>query len=329
MLLRMRTAVGNGAEIVDLAGNDEIQLGDEEIKVLVRMIAEMEASAKERALAADEARARLDRAREGNVIPDYNAFILDSSKEEAEEQAQWESACRVIWPDDQSFEYSSTVAAGETIEDHDDTNNPPSYRFTPRSQRMHHSSLEGGVGRGARRGVAGRAKILFRTALARHNIQQKALLFEAASRSLAVEEAGTGCQHLSLQHNALGPRSAAHLGALLRSSNTLQTLALGCSPLGDAGATLIGRALPHTRTLHTLALQVRWPWMAADGRGWPRMAADGHGWPRMAADGRGWPWMAALIIASPPSSSHRACSRAAGLQRDVGGRAAPCGGRRP
>lgn len=251
VLLRLRTAVGNGSELVDLGGNEVNQLGDDEVKVLIRMISDMEASAKARVLAADNAKLALMRAREGDVLPDYNAFNLDHSKDDAAEEKLWDAACRVVWDDD-PIEY----AEGKEMVDEDD-GRPLSYRFTPRSQRASQMSYSDGVavGGGARRATAGRAKILFRTAIARYNRQQQGLLFEAAAATLAVEEAGTGCQHLSLQHNSFGSRGCAHLGALVRSSNTLQTLALGCNPIGDAGAALIGRALPHSRVLVTLALQ--------------------------------------------------------------------------
>ena len=98
--------------------------------MLVRLIIESEAAAKQRARAADRAQAALDKAREGVAIPDFNAFLLDTTTGDPDELA-WEEGCAVQWPDDQVM----ATAVGETSSKGEDGEPPPSYRFTPRSQR--------------------------------------------------------------------------------------------------------------------------------------------------------------------------------------------------
>jgi Ran GTPase-activating protein (RanGAP) involved in mRNA processing and transport len=97
--------------------------------------------------------------------------------------------------------------------------------------------------------------VLFRRALSRHNLQQRALLAYAMEALVKKEEAGSGVQALALQGNALGSLGAAHLAFLVRKSSTLRCLSLGCNPIGDEGATLLGRALHSSASLETLALQ--------------------------------------------------------------------------
>ena len=131
---------------------------------------------------------------------------------------------------------------------------PPSYRFTPREERSGYGESDdhkSGVGRHA----AGRAKVLFRAALQRHSMRQKALLAAAAVAAVEYEEGGQGCKHLLLQKNCIGSRGCAQVCTLVRTSETLETLALACTPLGDAGGALLGRALQHARTLKTLSAQ--------------------------------------------------------------------------
>ena len=80
--------------------------------------------------------------------------------------------------------------------------------------------------------------MLFKAALGRHSLQQKALLAEVVKAAVDIEEAGTGCQHLSVQGNDFGSRGAAHIASYMRSSDTLQTLDVGQNGIGDTGATL-------------------------------------------------------------------------------------------
>ena len=245
VLLKLRTAVGNGNDLVDLSCNG---LNDEHIRELSRMIAEQDSAARSRALAAEEARLKLEKAREQNEAPSFDALFL-AGADDAEEQAVWAAGCQVVWPDDPII--ANELHLADTV---DPDEPPPSYRFTPRSQRAD-ATIGGGRAGGAQRANVGRARVLFRKAIARHTLQQKALWSEVVSTSIAKEEAGSGCHHLNLQSNALTSRGAAPMGSLVRSSVTLQTLALGCNDIGDAGATLLGRALPHTHVLTTLGLQ--------------------------------------------------------------------------
>ncbi|KOO26126.1 ttl domain-containing protein, partial [Chrysochromulina tobinii] len=253
VLLRMKGQVDNSNEIVDLEGYEDSRLGDNEIKVLVRMIAEGDLVAKRRSEAALKAQSIFERSREAPTLAElsnHNPFALEATEQDAREEAEWERASCVVWPDE-LYALWAEDHKRSLSEQMDDNYQLPSYRFTPRSQRAYEAKK-----RALRhRKRPSRAKALLRTALRRHTMQQKALLWEAASLSLECEEQGKGCKHLSLQHNSLGPRSAAYLGELIRKSLTLQTLSLGCCPIGDAGAALLGRALPRTHSLLTLGLQ--------------------------------------------------------------------------
>ena len=285
VLLRMKGQVDNSNEIVDLEGYEESRLGDNEIKVLVRMIAEGDMLAKRRSEAALKAQSKFERSREAPTVEElsnYNAFALEATEQDAREQAEWERASCVVWPDELyalwAEDKNRLLSEGPMDDNYGQL---PSYRFTPRSQR----AFEAKKRAPHQRKRASRAKSLLRTALRRHTMQQKALLWEAASLSLECEEQGKGCKYLLLQvsaismptechrvfrmtadgvaggppvaaqHNSLGPKSAAYLGELIRKSLTLQTLSLGCCPIGDAGAALLGRALPRTHSLLTLGLQ--------------------------------------------------------------------------
>ena len=212
----------------------------------MHLLSDMEGAARAREQAVDAAQSALEKSREGILAANFNAFVVDEVGEDPKEVA-FREGCAVDWDDDMVISTTGDAAANEAQD------GELSYRFTPRSQRPDRDRWD--RGRGVARHSTGRAKILLRAALTRHNLQQKALWADVMKASVEAEESGTGCAHLSLQHNRLGSRAAAHLCAYIRASRTLQTLALGCNPIGDGGATLLGRALPKSRCLRTLALQ--------------------------------------------------------------------------
>ena len=151
VLLKLRTAVGNGDEHVNLQGTTHSVLGVTEvrsqwpctilhvlsprrkptaqIKVLTRMLLETEADAKGRERAQDVARRALEKARESDQAPTFNAFLLDKTRDA--EASAWEAACDVVWPDDPVL--AQDVNAFESAGD--GAGRQLSYRFTPRSQR--------------------------------------------------------------------------------------------------------------------------------------------------------------------------------------------------
>lgn len=253
---RLRTAIGEGNEYVDLSSSDLI---DDDVKLLVRMLEDAEAASKERLRLAQVAYKLSEKKKAEANAAAFEAFEPDA--EDDLEKLKYEEACRVQWPDDPIWAVATTV----TGEEEDSHLPPPSYRFTPRDERP--EGWEGMRARGTRLASSnGRAKLLFRHAIKRYHMRQKALqaekgatllemMADAASLQVDYDERGSGCHHLSLQTNALGSRSAAHLGVLMRGSESLETLALGGNNIGDTGAALLGRALQHTRSLRTLALQ--------------------------------------------------------------------------
>jgi hypothetical protein len=246
---RLRCAVqgiSSGSESIDLG---KCAIGDEEVKLLVRMLRDMEEAVRGRLEAAKIARAAADREIAEKEAAKFRFFEPDHPGGDEEERA-YREGCSVVWEDDPIV---ATAAGSEATVSIDENLPPPSYRFTPREERVGF----GGEGGRLLKSVhsKGRAKIIFRHALQRHTLRQKALIAAAAWAQMDYEEGGTGCHHLCLQGNQLGSLSAAHLGSLMRSSETIETLALGQNALGDAGAALLGRALQSARSLRTLALQ--------------------------------------------------------------------------
>lgn len=245
--IRLRSAI-NGSDTVDLSHGALI---DDDIKSLTHMIIEVEDSYKSRQRAARKSRAAAERANVERNAPDFIAFELDPEPGAEDDAERFEAACGVMWPGDPRHEDPNFVV----VQNEDrTTENQLSYRFTPRSQRTGggHYKQAAHVTHVANRG---RAKVLFRHAMVRMSLQQKALIMDAAQAQIAFESGSPSTHHLLLQHNSFGARGTAHLAALVRSSVALETLALGRTPIGDAGAALLGRALPQTRTLRILALQ--------------------------------------------------------------------------
>ena len=246
--LRLRTAVGTGKKLVRIENND---LGDDEVKLLVIMLNEAEAAARKRLYAARKAQAAAEKARAERLAPEFQAFVPDA--EEDPDEIAYREGCNVIWDDD-PYIPPPLVVKGEGEEEPEKTREPPpSYRFTPRSQRadINLGRVTSNVGGHAR----GRATVLFRKAWQRHTLQQKELIAEAARKAIEYEEGGAGCHHLLLQQNRLGSLGTSHICSLVRASEVLETIALGQNPIGDTGAALLGRALHQTRVLRTLALQ--------------------------------------------------------------------------
>ena len=118
---------------------------------------------------------------------EYDAFNPDHAAVDQEELAYLKS-CDVRWPDDPIVPV--VAAAASSSADPDLYEPPPSYRFTPRSQRGHGDQRTGFTKLGH---TAGRAKILFRSALARHTMRQKALI-AAAAKAMACSCASVGVQ---------------------------------------------------------------------------------------------------------------------------------------
>jgi len=208
VLLRMKGQVDNSNEIVDLEGYEDSRLGDNEIKVLVRMIAEGDLVAKRRSEAALKAQSIFERSREAPTLAElsnHNPFALEATEQDAREEAEWERASCVVWPDE-LYALWAEDHKRSLSEQMDDNYQLPSYRFTPRSQRAYEAKKRAP----RHRKRPSRAKALLRTALRRHTMQQKALLWEAASLSLECEEQGKGCKHLSLQVSAISMPTECH-----------------------------------------------------------------------------------------------------------------------
>jgi hypothetical protein len=243
MELRIRTAVGNGKEpCVDISDNE---LDDAEVKALVRLLTEREKAARERLRLARKAQQAADKARAEEALPEFKAFEPDILPDL--DEIAYREACNVHWPDDPYLPPVEVNTADEA------TGPPPSYRYTPRSQRTDQGSTGGPTRVG--RHASGRAKVLFRTAMQRCSMKQKALVAAAAVAAVEYEEGGEGCRQLLLHSNCIGSLGASHVGSLIRASEVLETVVLGRNPLGDAGAALLGRALQNTRVLRILALQ--------------------------------------------------------------------------
>ena len=73
--LRLRAAVGEGKQIVQVSGND---LEDDDVKLLVRMLNETESAARGRLQAARKAQAAAERARAETLVPEFMAFQPDA-----------------------------------------------------------------------------------------------------------------------------------------------------------------------------------------------------------------------------------------------------------
>lgn len=172
-------------------------------------------------------------------VPDKEAYPND------EDENAYEEGCGVLWLDDPVIPSGGGQAKSNEP--------PPSYRFTPREARVGFGGQSGHFTKSSH--SIGRAKILFRHAIQRHSLRQKALIAAAAWAQADYEEMGQGCVRLAVQNNSLGSRGASYLASLVRHTETLEELALGKNPLGDTGAALLGRALKQSWKLKTLALQ--------------------------------------------------------------------------
>ena len=249
--LRLRTAVGQGSTTVSVCNNG---LNDDDAKVLVALLKEAEVAARERYQLAKKAQAAADRGLRDEKATSFDPYLPDPEPDL--DEIAFQEACD---PDDDTPAGgggggNGREAAGWKVgwqsEEHEA---PPSYRFTPRSQRVWHAAERQGAGVG--RHASGRARILFRSALQRHTLRQKALVAAAAVAAVEYEEGGRGCSHLLIQQNHLGSLGVAHVGTFIRASETLESIALGRNPIGDTGAALLGRALQASRGLRELALQ--------------------------------------------------------------------------
>ena len=243
--IKMRSAIGVGNSMVDLS---DALLLDEDVRTLVRLLTDAELAAESRLREASVAMDAADKEKFRMETTDYDPFApthLETDRKEHE----WREACNVVWPDDPIVFDPQAAEAADAVADE-----LPSYRFTPRSQRKASSEYDH-QNKTKTVHSKGRARILFRSAWARHTMRQKALLADAARAKVAYDEGGCGCRHLSLCGNRIGSRGTAHLAALMRSSKMLETLVLGGNAIGDAGAALLGRALQTSKALRTLALQ--------------------------------------------------------------------------
>ena len=243
--LRLRTAVTKGDTLVDIARNN---LVDDDAKLLISMLNEAETAARTRLRAAKTAQQAADRIRSELEAPAFQPW--EPEPEEDPDELAYQEACKVVWPDDPYV--PMTVNDDAASKNPFAVEAPPSYRFTPREERQWIGDRVGG---GVARHASGRARLLFKAAMQRYNMRQKALIAAAAVANVEYEEGGRGCHHLLLQQNKLGSRGTAHVCSLIRSSEVLETVALACNPIGDTGAALLGRALQHTRVLKTLSIQ--------------------------------------------------------------------------
>lgn len=243
--LRLRTAVGQGNAVVDVCNAG---LQDSDCRVLVQLLMEAEDGAQSRLKVARSAQALADKARAENQHDDFEAFVPEPEPDEAEIAFQAASEEGNLFALEEQQQASDQPTAGD-----DEDERPLSYRFTPREERSDNElgSKFARVGRHA----SGRARILFRNAMNRHTLRQKALMAAAATAAVEYEEGGRGCTQLMLKSNDIGSRGVAQICTFVRHSSGLEVLALGRNPIGDTGAALIGRALQHTRVLKSLALQ--------------------------------------------------------------------------